>query len=84
MIPATQLACSRCGVLTEWDDTLGDTILCPQCWDKEAERGTDLNEVKGVIDTRKTAIAKYQKNYRLAHRAERKAYEQEYYRKQRG
>ena len=53
--------CTNCGRFTEWDWSLGDEVLCKECWDYIAEYG----HRKVYKEQNKDRIAEYQHQYYL-------------------
>jgi hypothetical protein len=82
--------CSKCGVETDWDESLGPNPLCAVCWDKEVEVVT-LAERKALYrEAHKAEYREYSRRYREshqvairayreAHKAELNVYRREYY-----
>jgi len=86
--------CSKCGIETVWDMSLGPNPLCAVCWDSEADVVTpaerkalyreahkaEISECnRRYREAHKAEIAQRASNYRLAHKAKVQAYARRYY-----
>src|SRR3990167_3410781 len=63
--PEVTYLCSQCGHPTEWDELLGVSPLCPDCWDRAANKYNPS--------------AAWQRKYRQEHKEEYTAWQRKYY-----
>jgi hypothetical protein len=67
-------SCSKCGVETDWDISLGPNPLCAVCWDSEADVLTPAERKALYREAHKAENREYSRRYRESHRAEIRAY----------
>src|SRR3990167_5342718 len=77
--PEVTYLCSQCGHPTEWDELLGVSPLCPDCWDRAANKYNPYAAwQRKYYQERKEEHAARQRKYRQEHKEESAAWLRKY------